>query len=32
MGSTAVTADDGLRLEAQDEYPHAVDDLVNFNE
>lgn len=32
MGTTAVTPDDGLRLEAADEYPHAVDDLVNFNE
>src|ERR1700709_49111 len=32
MGSTDVTSSDGLRLEAADEYPHAVDDVVNFNE
>src|SRR5262245_53595262 len=32
MGSDAATTRDGLRLEPADEYPHAVDDLVNFNE
>jgi hypothetical protein len=32
MGPTAATSTGGLRLDAVDEYPHAVDDLVNFNE
>jgi hypothetical protein len=32
MGRTASTSSEGLRLEAADEYPHAVDDVVNFNE
>ena len=32
MGRTAPTYSDGLRLERRDEYPHAVDDVVNFNE
>ena len=32
MATFAETATQGLRLEPQDEYPHAVDDVVNFNE
>jgi hypothetical protein len=34
MGSSDVTegGTEGLRLDAVDEYPHAVDDLSNFNE
>jgi hypothetical protein len=32
MGTFAETATQGLRLEPQDEYPHAVDEAVNFNE
>src|ERR1700743_3430147 len=32
MGRTASTSSEGLRPEGADEYPHAVDDVVNFNE
>ena len=32
MGRTDVASETGLRLDAADEFPHAVDDVVNFNE
>ncbi len=32
IGEAAVAPDPGLRLDPADEYPHAVDDVVNFNE